>query len=68
VLVIPTGVALGRLDPEARISLHFARTLRHLHDDESITLEKGGGQRRIGYGPRMLASFERANRRAAPYA
>lgn len=57
-LVIPNGVALGRLDPAGEISLHFARTLKHLAANELITLEEGGGQRRIGYGPRMLALFE----------
>jgi hypothetical protein len=60
VLTIPNTVALGRLDPEGEISLHFSRTLKHLAANDLITLAEGGGQRRIGYGPRLLAAYSQA--------
>lgn len=58
-LTIPNGVALGRLDPEGAISLHFSQTLKHLAANELLTLVEQGGERRVGYGRRILESSAR---------
>lgn len=59
VLVLRSGIALGRLDPEGVISSHFSQTLKHLAANELLTLVEQGGERRVGYGRRILESSAR---------
>ncbi len=64
-LVLPRGIGLGRLDPEGVIALRFSQTLKHLAANELLTLVEQGGERRVGYGRRLLGAGRVADEHAA---
>jgi hypothetical protein len=37
--------------------MRFSQTLKHLAANELIKLEEGSGQRRIGWGSRLLEAY-----------